>query len=84
MAICSIFILPDFPATTRWLSPTERRLAMLRMSEDVGEADEEESKEEHNQFTGLKLAASDWKVWWLAFALLSQVLSLSFNAYFPS
>lgn len=57
---------------------------MLRMSEDVGEVDEEDTKEEHNQITGLKLAVSDWKVWWLAFALLSQVLSLSFNAYFPS
>ncbi|GJJ06209.1 hypothetical protein Clacol_000398 [Clathrus columnatus] len=74
----------DFPATTRWLSPDERKLAMLRMSEDVGEADEENQKEEHNQLTGLKLAVTDWKVWWLAFAMLSQVLTLAATLGFES
>lgn len=84
VAFCAIFILPDFPATTRSLSPLERKLALLRMAEDVGETDEEDKGEEHSQMHGLKLAVTDWKVWWLAFALLSQVLSLSFNAYFPT
>ncbi|KAF8507453.1 MFS general substrate transporter [Hysterangium stoloniferum] len=84
VAICAIFILPDFPATMKSLSPLERKLALLRMAEDVGEGDEEDKGEEHNQWTGLTLAVTDWKVWWLAFALLSQVLSLSFNAYFPT
>lgn len=54
------------------------------MAEDVGEGDEEDHYEGHNQWRGLSLAITDWKVWWLAFALLSQVVSLSFNAYFPS
>jgi hypothetical protein len=84
VAILAIFILPDFPATTRSLSPLERKLAQLRMVEDVGEGDEEDHHEGHNQWTGLSMAITDWKVWWLAFALLSQVVSLSFNAYFPS
>ncbi|KAF8507454.1 MFS general substrate transporter [Hysterangium stoloniferum] len=84
VAICAIFILPDFPATTKSLSPLERKLAMLRMAEDVGEVDEKDKDEEHSQWTGLTLAATDWKVWWLAFALLSQTVSLSFNAYFPT
>lgn len=84
VAFCAIFILPDFPATTRSLSPLESKLAQLRMAEDVGEGDEEDHDEAHNQWTGLALAFTDWKVWWLAFALLSQVISLSFNAYFPT
>jgi len=54
------------------------------MAEDVGEGDEEDKGEEHSQWHGLILAFTDWKVWFLAFALLSQVVSLSFNAYFPS
>lgn len=33
VAIIAIFILPDFPSTTRWLSPEERRLAEVRMAE---------------------------------------------------
>ncbi|KAF8515448.1 MFS general substrate transporter [Gautieria morchelliformis] len=83
VAICAIFILPDFPSNTRSLTPLERKLAQLRMAEDMGE-DEEDSNDDHNQWTDFTLAVTDWKVWWLAFAVLSQTVSLSFNAYFPT
>ncbi|KAH8113243.1 MFS general substrate transporter [Phellopilus nigrolimitatus] len=36
VAIAAIFILPDFPTTTRWLTPEERSLAIRRMAEDGG------------------------------------------------
>ncbi|KAF8812395.1 sugar transporter [Phlegmacium glaucopus] len=81
IAVIAIFILPDFPTTTKWLSSQERALAIRRMEEDAGVGDEEQT-EGHNN--GLWLAISDWKVWWLAFALTSQVVALSFNAYFPT
>lgn len=84
VAFCAIWILPDFPSTMASLTPLERKLALLRMAEDVGEADEEDKGDEHSQFHGFQLAVTDWKVWWLAFALTSQVVSLSFNAYFPT
>ncbi|EMD40846.1 hypothetical protein CERSUDRAFT_131167 [Gelatoporia subvermispora B] len=85
VAFCAIFILPDFPATTRarWLSEEERRLAMRRMEEDAGVGDEAET-ESGGHATGLWMAVKDWKVWWLAFAMTSQVVALSFNAYFPT
>ena len=79
-----MFILPDFPATTRSLTPLERKLAQLRMIEDVGEEDEEDSSETHGHWAGFIQAVTDWKVWWFAFAMLSQVVSGSFGAYFPS
>jgi len=84
-AICAIFILPDFPATTRgrWLSDEERRLAMRRMEEDAGVGDESET-EAGGASRGLWLAISDWRVWWMAFLMLSQVVALSFNSYFPT
>jgi len=82
VAILSIFILPDFPSNTRWLSPLERRLAEVRLTEDVGAANDEGEKQ--GQVHGLKLAVSDWKVWWLALALTAYVVGLSFNAYFPT
>ncbi|PCH41496.1 MFS general substrate transporter [Wolfiporia cocos MD-104 SS10] len=84
-AICAIFILPDFPATThaRWLSSIEQRLALKRMEEDAGVGDEHET-EVGRTGSGLWMAITDWKVWWMAFAMLSQVVALSFNAYFPT
>lgn len=84
VAFCAIFILPDFPATSRrWLSAQEVRLAELRMAEDVGVGDEGET-ETGGRAHGLVLSVLDWKVWWLALALTSLVVSLSFNAYFPT
>ncbi|KAL7282267.1 MFS general substrate transporter [Trametes coccinea BRFM310] len=85
VALCAIFILPDFPATTRrwWLSEEERRLAMRRMEEDAGVGDEAET-EVGGMASGLWMAVKDWKVWWMAFAMTSQVVALSFNAYFPT
>ncbi|KAG9101248.1 hypothetical protein FS749_008921 [Ceratobasidium sp. UAMH 11750] len=60
VAVAAIFILPDFPTTTRWLSPEERRLAEVRMAEDVGgEVDRDTAQEGH--FYGFFLAMKDWK-----------------------
>lgn len=82
IAIIAIFVLPDFPTTTRWLSPQERALAIKRMEEDAGVGDEQET--EQGAGTGFWMAITDWKVWWLSLALTSQVVALSFNAYFPT
>ncbi|EJD01118.1 MFS general substrate transporter [Fomitiporia mediterranea MF3/22] len=46
VAFAAIFILPDFPTTTRWLTPLERSLALRRMAEDGGiKIDDEEGAE---------------------------------------
>jgi hypothetical protein len=82
IAFMSIFILPDFPTTTRWLSPQERALAIKRMEEDAGVGDEHETEE--GIWSGLIMALTDWKVWWLSLALTSEVVALSFNAFFPT
>ncbi|KAK1224397.1 hypothetical protein PQX77_012693 [Marasmius sp. AFHP31] len=83
VAIAAMFILPDFPETTRWLSPLERKLAMQRMEEDAGVGDAGET-ETGGRLHGLWLCFTDWKVWWYAFALTSIVVALSFNAFFPT
>ncbi|KIJ55137.1 hypothetical protein M422DRAFT_152356 [Sphaerobolus stellatus SS14] len=80
VAICSIFILPDFPSTTKWLSPMERRLAEVRMAEEVAGA-----FDEGDPRGGLYLAVRDWRVWWLAVALFAMVVALaSFQNFFPT
>jgi len=83
VAVFAIFILPDFPENTKWLSPQERQIALQRMEEDAGVGDQDETGT-GGQLNGLWMAITDWKVWWLAFALASQVVALSFNAYFPT
>jgi len=80
IAVIALFILPDFPETTRWLSDEERDLAMLRMTEDVGMSDATGD----DTGNGLIAALTDWKVWWMALSLSSLVIALSFNAYFPT
>ncbi|KAI0347085.1 MFS general substrate transporter [Trametopsis cervina] len=82
VAIIAIFVLPDFPATTKGLTDIERRLAMRRMEEDVGVGDESET--EVGQVQGMWMAFKDWRMWAMALAMTSQVVSLSFNAYFPT
>lgn len=80
VAICAIFILPDFPETSfGWLTPAEQALAQKRMQEDHGSVEDEK---EH--ISGLQLALTDGKVWWLAITLISINVSLSFNAFFPT
>ena len=83
-AILALFILPDFPSNTSWLTPEERRLAEVRMASDFAGIGDEQETESGSVFYGLKLAMTDWKVWWLAVALCSNVVSLSFNAFFPT
>ena len=82
VGLCAIFILPDFPQTSRrFLTEDEQRLACLRMENDVGETREED---EVSQLAGLRLAFADWRVYFLALALTSMVVGLSFNAFFPT
>ncbi|KAH7920392.1 MFS general substrate transporter [Leucogyrophana mollusca] len=84
IAICAMFILPDFPHNTRWLSAEERQLAVSRIEEgahSVGTADEVSHV---SPTQGFRMAIADWKVWWFAIALTAQILSGSFYLYFPT
>ena len=52
------------------------------MEEDAGGINDEEDTE--GASSGLWLAVTDWRVWYMALALTSQVVALSFNAFFPT
>ena len=82
MAVLALFVLPDFPETSNWLTVSEQALAIRRIQEDTGSSNKDHSMKQ--QFEGLSLAVSDGKVWWLALTLTSLVFSLSFSAYFPT
>ncbi|KAJ7068226.1 MFS general substrate transporter [Mycena amicta] len=84
VAFLAMFILPDFPEnSSKWLSAAEQALAQRRMVEDSGM--EAELNFKPDSFTvGLFMAIRDLKTWWLALSLTFVVMSLSFNAYFPT
>ncbi|KAG2118798.1 MFS general substrate transporter [Suillus discolor] len=84
VAVCAIWILPDFPSTPSvWLSPDEQTLAKRRMEEDTAAGNEDKGKP-IEAFSGLSEALMDWKVWWLGVALSFMIASLSFGNFFPT
>jgi len=82
VGIASIFTLPDYPHNTKWFSPAEQRLAMVRLAEDAGEADEDTA--EDSAWHGLKLAVNDPKVWVFSLMNCVQLLGLGFINFFPT
>ncbi|KAL4899066.1 hypothetical protein BDW74DRAFT_184068 [Aspergillus multicolor] len=57
-AILTGFIIPDWPGTTKWLSPEERALGIIRITEDAGTEDEGFST-----WDATKLAVSNYRIW---------------------
>ncbi|KAI0629055.1 MFS general substrate transporter [Trametes polyzona] len=82
IGILAIFLLPDYPHNTRWLTPAQRRLAQVRLAEDAGEADEDVSSD--SALKGLIMALKDPKVPIFAVMTCSQLLGLGFVNFFPT
>ncbi|OAL43487.1 MFS general substrate transporter [Pyrenochaeta sp. DS3sAY3a] len=82
IAIAAIFILPDLPHNSRGFTEEERAVAVLRMTEDVGEADEDSA--EQSPFAGLVMAVKDVKIYVMMLTFTAYVVGLSFNAFFPT
>ena len=75
------YFLPDYPATTRWLTEEEKAFAQWRLLEDVNESDDPKSE---SIWAGVKLAFTDYRVY--LFVLLQHlgVLAMTFQYFFPS
>ncbi|KAN0081227.1 Major facilitator superfamily domain containing protein [Tylopilus felleus] len=82
LGLLTMWLLPDLPHNTRWMSPAERRLAQARLAEDAAEADQDSS--DATIFDGFKLAIRDVKVWIFVLMGCSQLLGLSFINFFPT
>lgn len=64
VALVAFHIMPDFPRTTKWLTKEEMALATWRLTEDVGQDDWVDSKEQ-TLWHGFRLALGDVKTWLL-------------------
>jgi hypothetical protein len=83
IAFISIFILPNFPRTTSWLTEEEKDLAAWRLEEDIGE-DDWVNSEDQSFLHGAKLAFIDSKTWVLVrtFRMLDQLGNTQANDQF--
>ncbi|KAF9451481.1 MFS general substrate transporter [Macrolepiota fuliginosa MF-IS2] len=82
-AHCQIrWILPDYPNNTQWLSPSERRLAQIRLAEDAGEADEDTHND--SAWKGLLSAIKDPKVLLFSFVAFFDLMGMGFVNFFPT
>lgn len=81
VAFLTYFVLPDYPATTKWLSDEERKLAILRITE---EAVEEDDRSEASAWQGLKMTFTDPALYMLWFMQLGLNTAASFTNFFPT
>ncbi|KAH7376609.1 major facilitator superfamily transporter [Plectosphaerella cucumerina] len=80
----AIFILPDYPSSTRWLTDEQKLVAENRLAIDNGLAGGSAEDEDVTATQGLIMACKDPKVWLLGLAYHTTIMGLSFVFFFPT
>ncbi|KAI1332832.1 MFS general substrate transporter [Xylariaceae sp. FL0255] len=83
VAFMALFILPNFPRTTKWLSEEEKALAVWRLEEDIGQ-DDWVDEDQKSLWYGAKLAFADSKTYVLLFLLIGIVSSGGVTNFLPT
>jgi MFS family permease len=78
VALCAVFILPDFPHNSSMLSAQEKELAIHRLALDAGQT-ETEGVQGDGPIDGLKQAVRDPIVWLFALCLTACTIGVAFN-----
>jgi Major Facilitator Superfamily len=83
IAFVAIFVLPNFPRTTKWLTEEERLFAIWRLKEDIG-SDDWKGPSEQTLFYGFTLALKDIRVWVLTIMITGIVSAGGVTNFFPT
>ena len=83
LGVIALFVLPDFPGTTKWLTETEKIVAQARLAVDSGN-DTLLDAEEVSIMRGLAWAAKDVRTWIFACLQMSTTASISYSHFFPT
>ncbi|KAK5737638.1 hypothetical protein LTR17_006500 [Elasticomyces elasticus] len=83
VACGAIFVLPDYPGTTKWLSIDEKNVAQARLAIDIGSEDVLD-EEKIGVFRSLLAAAKDYRVWLFACMQMATTASISYSHFFPT
>lgn len=84
IAILALFVLPDYPQTTRWLSPEEKKLAVYRLAQQNVSTHTAAVEDEMTVRQALRAAVSDPSTWLLAFLCMSVLAASSYAFYLPT
>lgn len=76
-----MLIIPDFPKSTKWLTPEQRAYAAYRLKMD---AEEEDDSHATTIIRGLVMCLKDWRLYIFMLMLHSNILSGTFQYIFPS
>lgn len=85
IAIVGYFVLPNYPLTTPWLTPEEKKLAIARLvAASEREVDIEAPEEHESHWQGFKDACKDPRTWvfLVLYNMISSVGTISY--FFPS
>jgi MFS family permease len=83
VGIIALLVLPDYPATTRWLSEEEKIIAQGRLAADAG-SDDVLGEDNVSIWTGIAWAVKDYRVWLFAGLQMATTASISFSHFFPT
>ncbi|KAK0634309.1 major facilitator superfamily domain-containing protein [Bombardia bombarda] len=81
VAVAGVFLLPDYPSTTRWLDEEERAFAVWRLLADINESDESRDR---SVWDGVKLALADYRLYLFVLLQHLSLLSQTFQYFFPA
>lgn len=82
VSIFAFFTLPDYPSTTRWLTPREQVLASKRLTDDnLGDT---QGQEKASHTRALKMAFTDWRTWGFVLTYMLTTGSQTIQYFIPS
>ncbi|KAE8163308.1 major facilitator superfamily domain-containing protein [Aspergillus tamarii] len=82
-AIISLFILPDFPATSRHYSEREKQVAVARLATENVTATTEDT-EHLSPFEACKVACQNWRTWAFIIGYMVIVGSSTLTYFYPT
>ncbi|KAI1761666.1 major facilitator superfamily domain-containing protein [Hypoxylon sp. FL1150] len=83
VGVAAFFLLPDYPATTKWLTEEEKIVARGRLAADAGSEDILD-EEDVSMWKGIQWAAKDHRVGLFACLQMATTASISFSHFFPT
>jgi len=81
-SVIAVFIMPDFPATTKWLSEEERRYAVARL---VAESTVTQGADHKiGLWKATKVGVKDWRMWLFTFGQSTNTCAGTITYFIPT